>query len=68
MLYITHKFYDIKFTTFNKQIKVKGSNFAILKMFTLPNMCHSDLQENMHIERIPSNAFLGLTNATITEL
>ncbi|CAM4710054.1 unnamed protein product [Leuciscus chuanchicus] len=27
-----------------------------------------DLQDNMHIERIPSNAFLGLTNATITEL
>ncbi|XP_051959203.1 follicle-stimulating hormone receptor-like [Xyrauchen texanus] len=27
-----------------------------------------DLQDNMHIERIPSNAFLGLTSATITEL
>ncbi|XP_067285839.1 follicle-stimulating hormone receptor [Pseudorasbora parva] len=27
-----------------------------------------DLQDNMHIERIPSNAFLGLTNGTITEL
>lgn len=34
----------------------------------ISNLCYSDLQDNMHIERIPSNAFLGLTSATITEL
>lgn len=28
----------------------------------------SDLEDNMHIEVIPSNAFAGLTSGTITEL
>lgn len=28
----------------------------------------SDLEDNMHIEVIPSNAFVGLSSGTITEL
>ncbi|KAA0725181.1 Follicle-stimulating hormone receptor [Triplophysa tibetana] len=55
-----------------QEMTISNTGLKILPDFSKINSAAPeflfDLQDNMHIERIPSNAFLGLTNATITEL
>ncbi|XP_076855798.1 follicle-stimulating hormone receptor isoform X2 [Brachyhypopomus gauderio] len=58
-------------TTLEEITITKSKNLVIMDKNTfwgLPKLRYLDLQDNMHIRVIPSNAFLGLTSGTITEL